>query len=73
MRPPAPPVAVGMGKRLDVRGQIVDERVELVLLGIVSLRTGKKLYWDAANMKARGLPEADAFIKEQYRKGWKIV
>ncbi len=46
---------------------------ELVLLGIVSQRTGKKLNWDAANMKARGLPEADPFIKEQYRKGWEIV
>ena len=46
---------------------------ELVLLTIVSLRTGKKLFWDAANMKARGLPEADAFIKEPYRKGWEIA
>jgi len=46
---------------------------ELVLLAIVSLRTGKKLFWDAANMKTRGLPEADAFIKEQYRKGWEIA
>ncbi|MBC8872588.1 MAG: Gfo/Idh/MocA family oxidoreductase [Planctomycetes bacterium] len=46
---------------------------ELVLLGIASLRTGKKLHWDAANMKARGLPAADAIIKEQYRKGWEIA
>jgi predicted dehydrogenase len=46
--------------------------VELVLLGVVSLRAGKKLWWDAANMKARGLPQADAFIKESYRKGWEI-
>ncbi len=45
----------------------------LTLLGVLSLRTGKKLSWDAANMKVRGLPEADAFIKEQYRKGWEIV
>lgn len=46
---------------------------ELVLLGIVALRTGKKLYWDAANMKARGVPEADAILKESYRRGWEIV
>ena len=45
---------------------------ELALLGVLSLRTGKKLSWDAAAMKVRGLPEADAFIKEQYRKGWEI-
>ncbi len=46
---------------------------ELVLLGVLSLRTGKKIYWDAAKFKARGLPEADAIIKEQYRKGWEIA
>ena len=46
---------------------------ELVLLGVLSQRTGKKLFWDAANMKARGLPAADEFIKEPYRKGWEIV
>lgn len=46
---------------------------ELVLLGIASLRTGKKLFWDAAAMKARGVQEADAVFKEQYRKGWEIT
>jgi predicted dehydrogenase len=46
---------------------------ELALLGVLSLRTGKKIAWDAPNMKARGLPEADGFIKEEYRKGWEIV
>ena len=25
---------------------------EVTLLGILSLRTGKKIYWDAANLKA---------------------
>jgi predicted dehydrogenase len=46
---------------------------ELTLLGVLSLRTGKKLHWDAPNMQARGLPEADAIIKEPCRKGWEIV
>jgi predicted dehydrogenase len=46
---------------------------ELVLLGVVSLRTGKKLYWDAADMKARGLAAANEFIREPYRKGWEII
>ena len=45
---------------------------ELVLLGLVALRTGKKLEWDSANMKAKNAPNADQFIKEQYRKGWEI-
>jgi hypothetical protein len=46
---------------------------ELVLLGVLSLRTGKKIYWDPAKFKARSLSEADAIIKEQYRKGWEIA
>ncbi len=45
---------------------------ELVLLGVLSLRLRKKVHWEAAAMRARGLPEADALIKETYRKGWEI-
>ena len=46
---------------------------ELLLLGILSLRTGKRINWDAANLKARNLPSADAIIKESYRKGWELA
>jgi predicted dehydrogenase len=46
---------------------------EIVLLGVLALRTGREIQWDAANLKAKGLPEADAFIKENYRKGWEIA
>ncbi len=45
---------------------------ETVLLGVVALRAGKKLEWDAANMKATNCPEADAFIRREYRKGWTL-
>jgi predicted dehydrogenase len=45
---------------------------EFVLLGVVALRTGRKIYWDAANMKASNAPEAGRFIKGQYRPGWEI-
>lgn len=43
---------------------------ELLLLGILSLRVGKRVYWDGANLKAKNLPAADSFIKETYRPGW---
>ena len=46
---------------------------EIALLGVLSLRTGKKIYWDAAKLEARNVPAADAMIKEHYRKGWEIV
>ncbi len=45
---------------------------EIGLLGLVAMRTGKKLTWDAEAMKATNAPQADAFIKESYRKGWEI-
>jgi predicted dehydrogenase len=46
---------------------------EIILLGNVALRTGKKLWWDGAAMKATNAPEADAFLKEDYRPGWEIA
>jgi predicted dehydrogenase len=46
---------------------------EVTLLGILSLRTGRKIYWDSESMRATSLPEADAIIKEHYRSGWEIV
>ena len=45
---------------------------ELVLLGNVALRTGRRLRWDAPNMKATNAPEADQFLKGTYRQGWEI-
>lgn len=45
---------------------------EAALLCNVALRTGKKLTWDAANLKAVGCPEADAFLRREYRKGWTL-
>ena len=45
---------------------------EAALLCNVALRTGRKIVWDAANLKAVGCPEADAFIRRQYREGWTI-
>jgi predicted dehydrogenase len=39
-------------------------------LGNVAYRTGKKLEWDAENLRARNAPEAAPFIRREYRKGW---
>ena len=40
-------------------------------LGNVAYRAGKKLHWAAHAMKATNAPEADQFIRREYRKGWK--
>jgi len=45
---------------------------ETVLLGIVAYRAGKKLEWDAKNMKVTNCPEANQYIRREYRKGWTL-
>jgi hypothetical protein len=45
---------------------------ETVLIGIPAFRAGKKLEWDGPNMKATNCPEADQYIKREYRKGWEV-
>ncbi len=45
---------------------------EFVLLGNVAIRTQKKIEWDAEGLKAKGCPEADPYIKREYRKGWTL-
>jgi predicted dehydrogenase len=42
-------------------------------LGNVAYRTGKKLEWDAENLKATNAPEAERIIRREYRKGWKLA
>jgi predicted dehydrogenase len=45
---------------------------EVGLIGLVAMRVGKRIVWDAKAMKATNCPEADQFIKETYRPGWEI-
>ncbi len=42
-------------------------------LGNVAYRVGKKVEWDAANLRCPNAPEADKFIKREYRAGWKLM
>lgn len=45
---------------------------EAVLLGNVAYRAGRKLQWDPVALKATNCPEADRFIRREYRKGWTL-
>ncbi len=38
----------------------------------MAVRLGKKIAWDAAALKAVNAPEADAFIRREYRQGWQL-
>jgi hypothetical protein len=45
---------------------------ETVLLGVVALKAGKTIEWDPVGMKAKHCPEADPYIRRDYRKGYSI-
>jgi predicted dehydrogenase len=46
---------------------------EAVLLGSVAFRAGKRLEWDAAALTATNCPDADRFVRKQYRPGWEVA
>jgi len=44
--------------------------IEHNMLALVAYRVGKKLDYNAKNMKATNCPEADQYIRKTYRQGW---
>ena len=45
---------------------------EIVLLGNVAYRVGKTIEYDPATMKVTNVPEANALLSKEYRKGWEV-
>jgi hypothetical protein len=45
---------------------------EAVLLGNVAFRAGRKIEWDAVALKALNCPEADQYLRRDYRPGWTL-
>ncbi len=45
---------------------------EITLLGLLSLRTGALVRWDAENMRAPGVQNAEQIIAGDYRPGWQL-
>jgi len=66
--------AIKAGKPEDCysRFAVGAQLTEIMLLGCVALRVGKKIQWDGPNMKALNCPEAAPFIKRENRAGWKL-
>ncbi|MCF7957777.1 MAG: Gfo/Idh/MocA family oxidoreductase [Phycisphaerae bacterium] len=46
---------------------------EFVLLGNLAIRAGKRIYWDAEEMKAKGMGELDPIIREAYIPEWDLA
>jgi hypothetical protein len=38
----------------------------------VALNAGKKIQYDGATMKIANAPDAEQFLRRQYRAGWKL-
>ncbi len=45
---------------------------EAVLLGNVALRASKPIEWNSADLKVTNVPEANAYLRTEYRKGWGV-
>lgn len=45
---------------------------ETVLLGNVAYRVGRPITWDADALKSPDCPEADQYLKKEYRNGWEV-
>ena len=45
---------------------------EALLLGNVAMRTRKRIEWDGENMRITNAPEANRFLRREYRKGWEL-
>lgn len=46
---------------------------ESVLLGNIAYRCEQAIEWDAENLKATNCPEADKYIRKEYREGWELA
>jgi hypothetical protein len=46
---------------------------EMVLLGVVAVRTGKRLEWDAKAGKITNDPALNKYIKISARDGWNVM
>jgi hypothetical protein len=45
---------------------------EMVLLGNLAVRTGRRIEWDVARMKVTNDREAQRYVRSEYRKGWTL-
>jgi predicted dehydrogenase len=83
-QPPKPTIARSVGHRLEwvdacIAGKPEDAKAgfwysapftESLLVGVLPIRLGKRIEWDAAAMRATNAPEADEIIRKSYRAGY---
>ena len=45
---------------------------ELIFLGNLAMRAGRRIYWDSENMKVKRRPDLDPIIREPYAPEWDL-
>jgi hypothetical protein len=45
---------------------------EVMLLGIVALKARRKIFYDGENMRVTNLPQANDYLRREYRQGWSV-
>ena len=45
---------------------------EICVLGNVARRMDARIQWDTTDLKVTNLPEANKYVRKQYRKGWSL-
>ena len=63
-------IKAGKPEQCYSRFEIGAQLTEIMLLGCVSLRAGKKIEWDGPKMRATNCPEAAQYVKRENRTGW---
>jgi len=56
------------GAHFDYSGPLT----EICVLGNVARRVDARIEWDAASLKVTNLPEANRYVRTEYRKGWSL-
>ncbi|MFB3826191.1 MAG: Gfo/Idh/MocA family protein [Bryobacteraceae bacterium] len=65
-------IAHGMSSKTHCDFDYSGTMMEQMLLGLVAHRAGKKLQYDPATGRITNAAEANAWLKREYRKGWKL-
>jgi predicted dehydrogenase len=45
---------------------------EMVLLGNVAIRAGQRIEWNAEDLRVTNAPDADQYVRREYRQGWQL-
>lgn len=64
--------AIKNGKQAGANFEYSGPLTEVCLLGNLAIRMDARIEWDAANMKVTNLPEANKYVRAEYRSGWTL-